>query len=124
MIRFPFASYLFGVGLIASFQLSAAPALLDKVESLQDSVDTLQSSIDNLQSTIDSLEINGPSMVPFRTTINGGLCDSNAASDGSDDIQLRFFCRSDETDWYISRISVSGMKLEDDTISVAYGPGS
>lgn len=60
-----------------------------KVDTLQTSVDgldakadTLQASIDNLDSEVDALAdsvdlILGSMMVPFRTTIGGGLCDSS-----------------------------------------------
>lgn len=46
-----------------------------------------------------------------------------ANSTNSIDIQVQLFCRSDDTDWNISRISVAGMKQVDDVISVSYTPG-
>jgi hypothetical protein len=223
----------FFVGLITSFQVVAVPPggaaeeLINQLTYLETKVDTLQTSIRNLDSKIDNLPA---AMVPFRTTIAGGLCDSSvngnlgitsnpeliidgdlsgasfvvnsiliqtesfteegrvftvnnvtvdgltfetstnrifdtytsanppsgqtapgfdimglrlvevngigdehqggvfptqiaATSNGNPDIKVRFFCRSDLTDWNISSISVSGMKYEDDVISVAYTPG-
>lgn len=223
----------FFVGLITSFQVVAVPpggaaeALIDQLNDLETKVDTLQTSINNLDSKIDNLPA---AMVPFRTTIPGGLCDSSdmtnpgntsnpeliidgdlsgasfvvnsiliqtssftegnriftvnevivdgntfststnrifntftntdpssgqtppgfdimglrlvevnglgseheggvfptqiaAISNGDPDIKVKFFCRSDLTDWNISVITVSGMKYEDDVISVSYTPG-
>jgi len=55
--------------------------LQTSVEDLDAKADTLQTSIDNLESEVDALAnsvdlILGSMMVPFRTTIGGGLCDS------------------------------------------------
>ena len=224
----------FFVGLITSFQVVAVPpggaaeALIDQLNYLETKVDTLQTTINNLDSKIDNLP---SAMVPFRTTIAGGLCDSSdfnnsgstsnpeliidgdlsgasfvvnsiliqtesfteedriftvndvivdgskfatstnrifntfggsteppsgqtppgfdimglrlvevnglgseheggvfptqiaATSEDDSDIKVVFFCRSDITDWNIKRISVSGMKYEDDVITVSFTPG-
>ena len=71
---------LFFVGLITSFQVVAVPPggaaeeLINQLNYLETKVDTLQTSINNLDSKIDNLPA---AMVPFRTTIAGGLCDSS-----------------------------------------------
>ena len=69
----------------------------------------------------------------LRESQNGGSPDEGGvfptqivatSEDDVDDINVRFFCRSDTTDWNIARISVAGMKQVDDVISVSYTSGN
>ena len=47
-----------------------------------------------------------------------------AESDGSTDIKIRLFCRTDVEDLDIARVAVSGWKQADENISVSYVPGN
>jgi hypothetical protein len=47
-----------------------------------------------------------------------------ADSDGSDDIRVQLFCRSDDQDLNVAVVAAAGWKQPDDTITVRYIPGS
>lgn len=87
--------------LIAEPPPDTPPAGLgNKIDSLQTSVDALDTKADGLQASIDSLDakvdvlansvdlILGSMMVPFRTTISGGLCDSAGGSTSNPEIHI------------------------------------